>query len=76
MTKLSALPSSDMTARAFVRPFYAHAVECEVDRQGRLTIDVYKRQLQRLEKALAGKTAALAGPSGVGKSTILTRLQK
>ena len=38
MTKLSALPSSDMNARAFVRHFYANAVECEVDRQGRLTI--------------------------------------
>ena len=52
MTKLSALPSSDMNARAFVRHFYANAVECEVYRQGRLTIPQELRDYAGIDKEL------------------------
>ena len=52
MTKLSALPSSDMNARAFVRHFYANAVECEVDRQGRLTLPQELRDYAGIDKEL------------------------
>ena len=31
---------SDPKARAFVRYFYANAVECEIDKQGRLSIPI------------------------------------
>ena len=52
MTKLSALPSSDMNARAFVRHCYANAVEYEVDRQGRLTIPQELRDYAGIDKEL------------------------
>ena len=52
MTKLSALPSSDMNARAFVRHFYANAVDCDVDRQGRLTIPQELRDYAGIDKEL------------------------
>lgn len=38
MQKLSKLPSADPKARQLARHFYASAIECEIDKQGRLTI--------------------------------------
>lgn len=52
MTKLAALPSSDINARAFVRHFYANAVECEIDRQGRLTLPQDLRDYAGIDKEL------------------------
>ena len=52
MTKLAKLPSSDSNARAFVRHFYANAVECEIDRQGRMTIPQELREYANIDKEL------------------------
>ena len=38
MEKIEALPQSDPAVRAFIRHFCAGAVECELDRQGRVLI--------------------------------------
>lgn len=50
--KLAKLPLSDSKARAFVRYFYASAVEAEVDKQGRLTIPQSLRSYAKIEKEL------------------------
>lgn len=50
--KLSALPTSDPKARAFIRHFYANAVECEIDKQGRMTIPQELREYAHIEKEL------------------------
>lgn len=50
--KLATLPVSDAKARAFVRYFYASAVECEIDKQGRLTIPQSLKEYARIEKEL------------------------
>ena len=50
--KLSQLPLSDPKARSFVRYFYASAVECEVDKQGRMTIPPGLRSYAKIEKEL------------------------
>lgn len=52
MEKLSKLPTSDPNARAFVRHFYANAVECEIDKQGRISITPELRHYAELEKEL------------------------
>ena len=36
--KLMSLPMASKDARAFVRYFFSSAVDCEIDKQGRLTI--------------------------------------
>jgi len=50
--KLDKLPVSDPKARAFVRYFYASAVEGELDKQGRLTIPQSLRNYANIEKEL------------------------
>ena len=50
--KLSALPTSDPRARTFVRHFYANAVECEIDKQGRIIIPQELRDYAHIEKEL------------------------
>lgn len=52
MDKLSKLPSADSNARAFIRHFYANAVECEVDRQGRVTLPQELREYAGIEREL------------------------
>lgn len=52
MEKLSALPTADPNARAFVRHFYANAVECDIDKQGRMGIPQELRDYANIEKEL------------------------
>lgn len=52
MEKLSKLPSSDPDARAFIRHFYSNAVECEVDKNGRITLPQELREYAEIEKDL------------------------
>ena len=52
MNKLSALPMSDANARAFIRHFYANAVESEIDKQGRITLTADLREYANIDKEL------------------------
>lgn len=52
MEKLGKLPSGDPKARQLARHFYASAVECEVDKQGRLTLPQELREYANIEKDL------------------------
>jgi len=51
-TKLAALPRSDEMARAFLRYMYANAVECEIDKQGRITLPQYLKEIAEVQKDL------------------------
>ncbi len=48
--KLKSLPFTRSDARAFVRFFFSGAVECEIDKQGRILIPGNLREYSRLEK--------------------------
>ncbi|WP_226578468.1 division/cell wall cluster transcriptional repressor MraZ [Halobacillus litoralis] len=48
--KLKKLPLTKKDARAFTRFFFSGAVECEVDKQGRINIPVPLRKYASLEK--------------------------
>lgn len=48
--KMKALPFTRADARAFTRFFFSGAVECELDKQGRVTIPGTLRSYGRLEK--------------------------
>lgn len=50
--KLKALPKADAKARNFVRHFYGNAEECEIDRQGRVTLPPALRTYGEIEKEL------------------------
>lgn len=50
--KLTSLPVANKDARAFVRYFFSSAVECEIDKQGRLTIPQNLREHARIDKEL------------------------
>ena len=48
--KLRALPVSDKNARNFTRFFFAGAIECEIDKQGRFLISSNLREFAGLDK--------------------------
>lgn len=48
--KLRALPISNKDARAFTRFFFAGAMDCEIDKQGRFLISGNLREFAGLEK--------------------------
>lgn len=48
--KLKALPFTRADARAFTRFFFSGAVECEVDKQGRVLVPQNLREYARLQK--------------------------
>ena len=48
--KLRALPISNKDARAFTRFFFAGAMDCEIDKQGRFLISSNLREFAGLEK--------------------------
>jgi len=50
--KLSDLPIASKEARSFVRYFFSGAVECEIDKQGRLTIPPHLREHAKIDKEL------------------------
>lgn len=50
--KLVNLPVASKDARAFVRYFFSSAVECEIDKQGRLTIPQNLKEHAKIEKDL------------------------
>ncbi|WP_182199063.1 division/cell wall cluster transcriptional repressor MraZ [Paraliobacillus salinarum] len=51
--KLKKLPLTKKDARAFTRFFFSGAVECEVDKQGRINIPAALRKYAVLDKACA-----------------------
>lgn len=51
-TKLRALPISNKDARAFSRFFFAGAIDCEIDKQGRFLISSNLREFAQLEKEI------------------------
>ena len=51
-TKLRALPISNKDARAFSRFFFAGAIDCEIDKQGRFLISGNLREFAQLEKEI------------------------
>ena len=50
--KLAGLPKADSKARNFVRHFYGNAEECEMDKQGRITLPEALRAYARIDKEL------------------------
>lgn len=52
LEKLAKLPISDPAARKFSRNFTGNAEECEVDRQGRLTLPAFLREKVNIVKEL------------------------
>lgn len=50
--KLLNLPVASKDARAFVRYFFSSAVECEIDKQGRLTVPQNLKDHARIEKEI------------------------
>ena len=50
--KLMSLPMASKDARAFERYFFSSAVDCEIDKQGRLTIPPHLREHAKIDKEL------------------------
>jgi MraZ protein len=53
MRNLDDLPEEDEQVRNYVRNFYATATECDIDRQGRMTIPQSAREYAEIVKDLA-----------------------
>jgi MraZ protein len=51
--KLSAIPISNTAGRQFVRFFYAGAIECSLDKQGRINISQMLRNHADIEKEVS-----------------------
>ena len=51
-SKLKAVPLTSREGRAFTRYFFANAVECEMDKQGRLNIPPVLREHTRIDKEI------------------------
>lgn len=51
-SKLKTLPMTDKDARAFIRFFFAGAVECEADKQGRVLIPQNLRDYSGIDKEI------------------------
>lgn len=49
-TKLKALPFTKADARAFTRIFFSGAMECELDKQGRILLPANLRKYAQLDK--------------------------
>ncbi len=49
-SRLKTLPLTDKDARAFIRFFFAGAMECEVDKQGRILVPQNLREYAGLDK--------------------------
>lgn len=52
MEKIGTLPESDPKVRAFIRHFCANATECEIDKQGRITLPPELKEYARIDKEL------------------------
>ena len=52
-TKLKTLPFTNKDARTFIRFFFSGAIECEVDKQGRILITSNLREYANLEKEVS-----------------------
>ncbi len=50
--RIQELPIGSKDARTFVRYFFSSAVECDIDKQGRLTIPQNLREYAKIEKDL------------------------
>ena len=59
--KLRTLPVSNKNARDFTRFFFAGAIECEIDKQGRFLISSNLREFAKLDKdvVIIGMTSRL-----------------
>ena len=52
LEKISRLPEADPKIRAFIRHFCANAVECELDKQGRIVVPQDLKNYAGIEKEL------------------------
>ena len=48
--KLKTLPTTDKDALRFIRAFFSAAIECEIDKQGRILISSKLKEYAKLEK--------------------------
>ena len=68
--KLKAVPLTSKEGRAFTRYFFANAVECEMDKQGRLNISSDLRRHAHIDKEVVSMWTAVwkSGARRIGKA--------